>query len=49
MKRLIKLTVQAVIDVEETNELHETIDEIVRCADWDVDTYIYEDCGKVEE
>lgn len=49
MKRLVRVSVQAVIDVEDVSEVEEAIDDIVQFADWDVDSYAYTDCGEVEE
>ena len=49
MKRLVQVTVQAVVEVENVNEVEEVVDDIVKFADWDVDSYALRDCGEVEE
>ena len=49
MKRLVQVTVQAVIEVESVNEVEEVVGDIVELADWDIDTYTVRDCGEVEE
>ena len=48
MKRLVQVTIQAVIEVESVNEVEEVVDDIVKFADWDVDSYTLRDCGEVE-
>lgn len=48
MKRLVKVTVQAVIEVESVDEVNEVVENIVEFADWDIDYYDIEDCGEVE-
>lgn len=49
MKRLVQVTVQAVIEVENVEEVEEAIEDIVKFGDWDVDSYVVRDCGEVEE
>lgn len=49
MKRLVQVTVQAVIEVDDENEVEEVIEDIVGFADWDIDSYVVKDCGEVEE
>lgn len=49
MKRLVQVTVQAVIDVESEYEVKEVVDDIVKFADWDIDSYVVTDCGEVKE
>lgn len=49
MKRLVQVTVKAVIDVESENEVDEVVDDIVMYANWDIDSYDVKDCGEVEE
>ena len=61
MKRLVQVAVQAVIEVDSKDEVEEAVDDIVkfanwnfdsytlRFADWDVDSYTLKDCGVVEE
>lgn len=48
MKRLVQVTVQAVIEVESVNEVEEVVGDIVESADWDIDYYDVKDCGEVE-
>lgn len=48
MKRLVQVTIQAVIEVESENEVEEVVDDIVNFADWDVDSYIIRDIGEVK-
>lgn len=49
MKRFVEVTVQAVIDVDNEEEVKEVVDDIVQGADWDWDSYAYKDCGEVVE
>ena len=49
MKRLVQVTVQAVIEVESVDEVEEVVGDIVKFADWDIDSYVVTDCGEVEE
>lgn len=49
MKRLVQVTVAAVIEVESEEEVEEAVDDIVKFADWDIDSYVVTDCGEVNE
>ena len=49
MTRLVQVTVQAVLEVECEDEVKEVVDDIVKSADWDVDSYTLRDCGVLEE
>ena len=49
MKRLVQVTAQAVIEVESEDEVKEAVGDIVKSADWDVDSYTLRDCGVLEE
>lgn len=49
MKRLVQVTVQAVIEVESEDEVKEVVDDIVKLADWDIDSYVLRDCGVLED
>lgn len=48
MKRLVKVTINAVVEVDNPNEVKEVIDEIVQ-FDWDFDSYEWQDLGEVRE
>ena len=49
MQRLVQVTIQAVIEVDSKDEVEEAVGDIVKFADWDVDSYTLKDCGVVEE
>lgn len=49
MKRLVKVTINAVIDVEDENEVEEVINDIVHFADWEFDSFEWQDFGEVED
>ena len=49
MKRLVKVTVDALIEVDNEGEVEEVIGDIVHSADWDVDMYEWQDFGEYKE
>lgn len=49
MKRLVKVTVDALIEVDNESEVEEVIGDIVQFADWDFDSYEWQDFGEYKE
>ena len=49
MKRYVEVKVRAVVEIDSPEELNEAIEDIVQFADWEVESWGYEDFGEVEE